>query len=218
MRDKIRRNLTAPIKTFFGYDELEELKLYRDNKEPFLYIDHAYFDRGYDKANFRVIFSSIHQNHVFDVPSDRRKKFKVRLKPWRQGEEIIFIPAPANPLWFHQQTNWNEEAIDKLVSITNRKIVIKADKKQPLLGTLNNCWALVTHSSVAGVEAVINGIPVVCDKSCPAHAVGVDLDNIEYPEIPDREQWLNTLTYSQFTLQEMQSGAAWSIIKEMHSL
>lgn len=217
-RERVRTQLKAPIKTFFGYDEKEEIEACRKHGEPFLYIDHAYFDRGYERENFRVVLNTIHQTQVFDYPADRRKKFGVSIKDWNTGERIVFIPAPPNPLWFHKDPLWNDKAIDLLVSLTQREIYVKDQKTKGLGSAIHKCWALVAHSSVAAVEAAVNGVAVICPATCPAYAVGTDLENIERPVTPDRDKWVNTLTYSQFTLDEMRNGFAWDTIKDMYKL
>lgn len=217
-REAVRKQLKAPIRTFMGYDEKDEIEACRKRGEPFLYIDHAYFDRGYERGNFRVIYNTIHQTDELDYPNDRRKLFGVTLKDWQQGEKILFIPAPPNPLWFHDDNEWNNQAIDKLVALTDREIIVKHNKTKGLQEALNNCYAVVSHSSVAGVEAVVNGVPCACPATCPAWPVGVPLDNIEQLARPDRDKWVNTLTYSQFTLAEFKSGFAWDTIKDMHTL
>lgn len=217
-RDAIRKQIKTPLRTFFGYDEIEDIELLRSKNEPFLYIDHAYFARGYHNNNFRIILNTIHQTQVLDLDARRRKMFAVELKDWNQGERIVFIPAPKNPLIFHRDTKWNMNTIDRLCALTSREIYVKDRKDDGMGEVLNNCWAVVTHSSVAGVEAAINGVPVICTDKCPAWEVGASVENIETPIMPDRDKWVNTLTYSQFTLKEMQDGSAWSIIKEMYSL
>lgn len=217
-REAIRQHVRAPIRVFFGFDEADEIERLRTLGEPFLFIDHAYFARGYENMNFRLIYNTIHQTKAFDYPADRRKKFSVELKDWNQGERIVFIPAPKNPLQFHHDEKWNSKAIDQLCALSDREIYIKDHKSNGMTEALKNCWAVVTHSSVAGVEAVINGIPVICPDTCPAWPVGADLSKIESPLMPERDKWVNTLTYSQFTLDELKNGYAWDTIKDMHTL
>ena len=101
IRDALQKH--SPIRCFFGFDELDELVKYKKKCEPFLYSDHAYFDRGYTTGNFRVIYNGIHRTNLLDVPNDRRNKFKIRLIKWNHGEKILFIPAPKNPLIFHDE-------------------------------------------------------------------------------------------------------------------
>jgi hypothetical protein len=219
-RESIRSQIQAPIRSFFGFDEIDEIEQFRETGEPFLYIDHAYFNRGYEHGNFRLIYNTIHQTKVFDYPDDRRKKFSVKLRDWQEFTDgrIVFIPSPKNPMAFHKDETWNNDAIDILVSKTDRDIYVKEIKTKGLGDSIKKCFALVSHCSVAAVEAACHGVPVVCPEVSPAYHVGVGLNDIEAPQRPDRNKWVNTLTYSQFTLEELRSGYAWDIIKEMNNL
>lgn len=216
----ILKQIKAPIRVFFGYDEQEAIADYRKRGEPFLYSDHAYFDRGYERGNFRLIYNTIHQTKALDYPDDRRKKFGVKLRDWQEWPDgrIVFIPSPKNPMAFHHDESWNEKAIDLLVKQTSREIYVKKQKTKGLGESIHKCFALVSHCSVAAVEAACHGIPVVCPEVSPAHPIGVGLSDVEAPQRPDREKWANTLTYSQFSLDELSSGAAWGMVKEMHNL
>jgi hypothetical protein len=71
---------------------------------------------------------------------------------------------------------------------------------------------------VAGVEAACLGFPVFGPETSPAYPVSGSLDDIENPVRPDREPWLRTLAYSQFTTAEIANGTAWQIIKETERL
>jgi hypothetical protein len=215
----ILKQIKAPIRVFFGYDEKEEIEACRKRDEPFLYGDHAYFDRGYERGNFRLIYNTIHQTRELDLPSDRRELFKIKISDWREtGKRIVFIPAPPNPLWFHKDLKWNDDYLHKLRQVTDREIFVKSEKTKGLGDSINKCYALVSHSSVAAVEAALSGVPVICPDTCPAYPIGNDLTQINALQTPNRDKWVNTLTYSQFKLEELKNGTAWQIIKEMNNL
>jgi hypothetical protein len=219
-REAVRKQIKAPIRVFFGFDELDDIKQLKARNEPFLFVDHAYFDRGYERGNFRVALNNIHQTKVYDYPDDRRKKFGVKVRDWKVYPEgrILFIPSPPNPMTFHKEPKWNDEAIDQLVRNTKREIHVKSQKTKGLGEFLDHCFCLVSHCSVAAVEAACHGIPVAVSEHNPARSVGVDLSQIESPIYPDRTQWVNTLTYSQFSIDEFKDGSAWQIVKEMNNL
>lgn len=145
--------------------------------------------------------------------------FKVKLKDWREaGKRIVFIPAPPNPLWFHKDLKWNENYLQQLRQSTDREIFVKSAKTKGLGDSINKCYALVSHSSVAAVEAALEGVPIICTDTCPAYPIGNDITQINDLQTPNRDKWVNTLTYSQFTLNELRNGIAWQIIKEMNGL
>jgi len=77
---------------------------------------------------------------------------------------------------------------------------------------LSTCAAVVCHSSGPGSKAVMEGVPVFVSSSSLAWPVGLDiteLDRIDTPVYPDREQWLNDLSYSEWTVEEIESGEPW---------
>jgi hypothetical protein len=219
-REGVRKQVRSPIPVLFGFDQLETLKWMKAHNAPFLFIDHAYFDRGYERGNFRAIYNTIHQTNEYDLPDDRRKKFSARIKDWRDhpNGRIVFIPTPPNPASFHKDYKWNENAIDSLVSQTQREIYVKDKKTKGLGDSIKGAFCLVSHCSVAAVEAACEGIPVISPKESPAYPISGNLSQVETLVRPDRDKWLNTLTYSQFTLDELRDGSAWQIIKEMNRL
>jgi hypothetical protein len=71
----------------------------------------------------------------------------------------------------------------------------------------DHAWAVVNWSSNPAVEAVRNGIPVFVGPSSLAWDVGNrSLDTINSPLRPDRQQWLNDLAHTEFTIQEIAAG------------
>lgn len=218
-REALRRQIKCDVRVFFGYDQKDEIQQCRKKGEPFLYVDHAYFDRGYHRGNFRAIYNTIHRTNELDLPNDRRQKFGVKVREWRDwGDFVLLIPAPANPLWFHNEPRWNEEVIERLVKATKREIRVKSGKTNGLGDSIKNCFALVTHTSVAGVEAACEGVRVCGPKTSPAYPVSVEIEQIDNAIQPNRDRWVNTLTYSQFSMDELRDGSAWQIIKETERL
>lgn len=208
----------CPYPVFFGFDNPDGLKAAKKSGEPWVFMDHAYFHRGYrTNAYFRVICNGIHQTKVLDVPRDRMDMFKVKCLDWKQGRDhVVFIPAPPNIEALYGP--WNQMALDRLKSATTRLIKVKSKSDGGLGDFLHRSWGLVTHSSVAGVEAACLGFPVFGPETSPAYPVSASIDEIENPVRPDREPWLRTLAYSQFTTEEIESGRAWGILRELHGL
>lgn len=158
------------------------------------------------------------------MPPDRRL---VDLKPYKQGQKIIVcgqVPWDASV-----QDTVHEEWLDKTVHAlqlhTDRPIVFRPHPKcqlPPIDGTeystkllledLKNAWAVVTFNSNAAVESLIEGVPVFAfDKGSMVWDVcNKKLGKIEEPELFDREQWLNDISYTQWTPQEMREGKAWN--------
>lgn len=180
-------------------------ELVRDGKD-FVYADHAYFKRGWDKGHFRVCRNWIHQTSIFKRPDDRLKKWGVTIESWRKtGGKVVVIPPTA-----FQKTlgceGWLKETTARLKQATGRQIDVKWEKGG-LREYLADAWAVVTWASVAGVEAALMGVPVFAGEKCPALPVSAGpLEKIETPEYPDnRHEWACSLTYATWSWDEVQN-------------
>jgi hypothetical protein len=81
---------------------------------------------------------------------------------------------------------------------------------------LVNAWAVVVYSSMAGVQAVMQGVPCFAtDPSSTSALFGTtDLSKIETPIKPDNREYMAAiLANSQWTLLEIASGLAWEQVR-----
>lgn len=194
---------------FFGVTYRQTLISMRKAKEAFLYTDHAYFGRGYEHGNFRICYGDLHNRDWRARPPDRRERWKLQYKPWREkGDHIVVV----DPSWSWRgvsgdDATWGELTVNNLKRHTKRKI-FHLQKKGGFLDHLRGAWAVVVHSSVAGVEAVMAGVPVFCTELCPASPVGLHVklaERIEDPWLPtedERDRWLNSLCYANWNIKE----------------
>ena len=82
-----------------------------------------------------------------------------------------------------------------------------------LLDDLKNCWAVVNYNSSPTVAAAIEGYPVfVTDalRSQCAEIANTNLKNIENPNYPDRQQWIERLSMFHWNFDEISNGECWS--------
>ena len=73
----------------------------------------------------------------------------------------------------------------------------------------DNVHATVSYSSNPGVHSIINGVPAFVGTSSLAYDVANDIDfmhDIEDPIMPDRQQWLNDYSHTEYTLEEISQG------------
>lgn len=130
--------------------------------------------------------------------------------PWRKQGGHIVVAAPSEAYAaFHEIEGWTQRMVEA-AQATGRKVVVRQKKSRvPLHRDLANAHCLVTHGSVAAVEAVIMGCPVFVDATSAAAPVGrTDLD-FENPVMPDRAAWLHSLANAQFSLPEILRGECW---------
>lgn len=213
------------------------IKYRRGKKLDYYHIDHAYFWRGYayitgnknphNCAWIRIAKNCHVLNKILDVDDSRWKKYFYDYffgygKPYKKtGSKIIFCPSSLNCLSLYDQENWVEETMNTLKKYTDREIVLRGKPPQKtkvnnvskstgntLEKDLEDCWALVTHSSCASIEAQLLGIPTFSDINSPSAPVSSsDYSSIENPFYPDdnlRMKWLNSLAYSQYSEEEFQ--------------
>lgn len=142
---------------------------------------------------------------------DRWKRLHQGIFPWRKGGKHIVIAAPSEAYArFHGLDGWLDRAVAD-AKATGRPVVVRQkDSKRPLYDGLQGAHCLVTHGSVAAVEAVIMGCPVYVDAGFSAAApVGRTDRDFDNPVMPDRTAWLHSLANAQFNLPEILNGECW---------
>lgn len=190
-----------------------------------------YWDRGYARRVFatdlpvgeaggyyRWHIGAFQLKATRELPNDRWRALKIDPWPWkRDGRHIVVAEPPPAYAEFHGIVGWTERTMAALKAITDRPLVIR-DKEMQRFGRklhedLAGAHCLVTHGSIAAVEAVIMGCPVFVHSDSAASLVGLtDLNQIESPVYPDRQPWLNSLAYSQFNEAELVDGTLWRLL------
>lgn len=197
-------------------------------KRRFAYWDRGYCDRvfatclptGDDGGMYRWHIGSYQMQQIRNVPDDRWKATKAAgcVRPWQKGRRHIVIAAPTRTYArFHRTESWIADTIDALARVTDRQLVIRDKeqyKRRPIQKDIDGAHCLVTHGSNAAVESVILGCPVFVHPDSAAALVGLtDLRKIETPVYPDRQPWLNSLSYSQYSEAELVDGTLWRLIE-----
>lgn len=199
---------------------------WRAANRPWIYWDRGYARRIYatwlpraekDTGYYRWHFGGFQLQKMRDVPDDRWKALRIPAEPWRESDKDshIVIAAPTRTYArFHHCESWIADTIDALSRVTSRQLVIRdKESKRDLRKDLEGAHALVTHGSIAAVEAVVMGYPVFVDKTSAAALIGhTDLRQIEQPRLPDRTAWLSSLAYSQFDERELVDGTLWRLL------
>lgn len=187
---------------------------------PFWYMDSSYI-HGTRQRHIRV-----ERGRFWPVLEPRKmlraERMGARLQPWRHdGKHVLFClhGRKFGMPWGIDIAEWQERAEATIRAATDRPIVIRPKlMKQPvaLADDLADAWCLVTHSSTAAVTAAMLGVPVFCEPTCAAAAVGcTDLSQIERPVRPDREGWIASLAWHQWSVDELRSGVAWKHLSGM---
>lgn len=180
----------------------------------YFHIDHGYFKRGHYEGYYRISRNGFQYKGGIDGYSPKRwESLEIRLKSWRKsGSHVIICPISpvlADHLGINPQ-KWLETVVQEVSKHTERPIIVKHKDGTPLTTALQDAWCLVTHASNAGVDAIIQGIPVIALADSALTPVSWRLADIESPHYPDREPWAWTLAHQQWTLDEMRRGECWN--------
>jgi len=138
---------------------------------------------------------------------------------------------------------WWDQQVDNLRQYTNKPIIIRPHprntvggfnaKKWPNVKTvmpirdlktyddtdfqthLKSAWAVINYSSNPAMQAVFAGIPVFVSEASLSYDVGNStLSNINNPNMPDRQDWVNKLAYTEWWIDEIEQGTPWKRIKK----
>ena len=123
-------------------------------------------------------------------------------------KQIVIRPHPRNQV-----------AIDttkyKNVKIVRPNRDNKTYDDTDLADRLQSAWAVVSHSSNPAMSAVFSGIPVYVSEASLSYEVGnKSFQNINNPSMPDRQQWANRLSYTEWWPEEIEQGLPWKRIKK----
>lgn len=191
------------------------------DQTPFWYLDSGYI-QGNGRRDLRVERGRFWPALEMGAHTmDRALSMGVQIEPWRYHGSHVLICLHGYKFgrpWSIDIEAWNA-SIKRLVrAVTDRPIVVRPKRlnpseRVPLAEHLEDAWCVVTHSSTIAVAAVLSGVPVFCEPTCPAAPVGrTDLD-IENPTRPEREGWIAALAWRQWSRNEMRSGEAWTHVR-----
>ena len=158
------------------------------------------------------------------------------LKPWRKDGEYILICGQHDKSlqWrdMPRMSNWFLNTYDTIRKHTDRTIIFRphprcrlehierglryVERQEPkhIEGSyddfdmgFDNVFCTISWSSNPGIHSVINGVPAFVGPSSLAYPVaGHNLELINYPQTPDRTQWLNDYAWTEFTIEEISQG------------
>jgi hypothetical protein len=163
-----------------------------------------------------------------------------------RGEAVLVLPPTPAIRWFFGCDGWGETVVRNIRRFTDRPIIWRekpgaknVDEKGNPDGTLSavsppeddrlttsggslqadldRALAVVCYNSNVAVEAVRQGIPVICEEHCAAYPLRFGFNALSDPEYllrePDRGTWLAHLANHQFSLAELKNGNAWKLLR-----
>ncbi len=212
-------------------------KEYRNSGRTVIVVEVGMIQRGYTwKIGINGDYSPVYTGQE----NDRQQSLGVELYPWQTSGDHIVIACQRSDsqLWKNRPDteHWVHNVCTQLREYTDRPIEIRSHPRQPVLhphavkpnklsGTydsydfkncLANAWAVINVNSNPGVESIINGIPGFVCTSSLAYPVGNDIDflhDIENPLRPDRQQWVQDLCYTEWTVNEIKTGLPFEYLR-----
>ena len=201
--------------------------------KPILIIEVGNLLRG---ETWRISEGHIHGFGFFgndqDLDLTRPQKLGVNLKSLggqRRGEILIATQHNKSLQWAGQPSmeQWVRDIIRKIKSHSNRRIVVRPHPRALLRekfvdavielprkidGTYDsfdinyNYHCVINHNSGPAIQAAINGTPVICDSSSLAFPISEKWENLENPQLPQREDWFLKLCHTEWTVEELRLG------------
>ena len=169
-----------------------------------------------------------------DVPNDRAQRWLPQMKPWKKRGDYILLCGQVigdySLLRLHQKLHVFYSMVYKqllkeykipvifrshpLWDCTQLPEWVVKSKNKTIEEDLENAWMTVAWSSNSLVDSIMSGTPTLALD--PMSMVwDISIHNIgKTPRLPDRQEWLNKLSYCQWTLEEFESGKAWLHVRK----
>ena len=229
--EEMYANTSLPM-CWAGFFKPLWLEICKKNNLKFYNFDSAYFGNQKKKTIFRLSINNFQNvNPIVHRPSDRWERLNIKLESFKQGSDIVVIPPDrkkCHALNLGKPEEWVADVIDEIKKYSDRPIRIR-ERPEPRADRLihntfkdfikENTFCVVGHSTNALAEAAMCDIPVISLGHSATHSLyNYSLGDIEKlkPVGQDQKQaWLNHLSYSQFTREELKSGYAWEIINHL---
>ena len=194
-------------------------KAIRKYKLNFFYIDNGYIgNHNYKKPwYYRISYNSLQNTRVGTFNQSRKHTLELdgRWADWNStGDyDLLVMPLP-NKLftWFQKDYNsWRNQTLEKYPNALVRdKPGGRASRKerfQEILPLIQNSRKVITHHSMAAVEALCLGKPVeILGESAVEHWQ----NKFNF----DRTDMLEHIAHSQFSRDEFRDGTAWKVTME----
>jgi hypothetical protein len=211
-----------------GITHRKEMNACRATGRDFYYIDTGYFGNGKKKTFHRVTRNDV-QNFgpLIDRPRDRLAATGFQPCKFYRGSKILLAPPSQKLLNLYDidLEQWLANVLSEIGAHTDREVVVRR-KPGRTARTSDDSMAhalkqdihcLITFSSIAAGEALLNGKPAITlGPNAAAALCSQSLDAIEKPHVPtldEVEAWAAHMAYCQFTEAEMRDGTAWRILQ-----
>ena len=207
-------------------------RLYRQQNKPVFVLEVGMLRRGSTwKLGLNGTWAGCYPGKI---KLNRAEELGLSLEPWRDDGINIVVACQRSDSeqWASQPPSevWLNDTVRSIRQHSERPIIIRPHPRQRITNipgavieqpkslvntydgfdydrVLNQAWAVVNHNSGPGAQAIIAGVPAfVGSTSLALPVANTDLAQIENPQRPDRQQWLNELAHSEWTVKELATG------------
>jgi hypothetical protein len=212
-----------------------------EQNRDFYYIDTGYLGNFPSKGNpsgkkiwHRIVKNNVQHCEVKEYPTDRWQQI-VKQDPnlvwsgWKQYNEkiLLVLPNPKSCKYYNiDYDTWINETVERISQYSDLPIEMRVkgsrsyrNHEYSIYDAFDTgVYATVAFNSIAALESVFYGIPAFVSVPCAASPLcSHDLSMLASPILPDLEILQNhasTLSYGQFTIEEISNGYAWKLLKE----
>jgi len=212
----------------------------RKEGKDFYYIDTGYLGNfpsvgnpGGKKVYHRVVKNGLQHSELRDVPADRWNKIitddpRLAFKGKKNFDKKILLVMP-NPkacnFYNIDYETWVKEIKQQIATNIDLPIEVRIkgtrtyrNREYSIYDAFDSgVYATVCLNSIAALESVLYGIPAFVSVPCAATPLAnTDLKNLSNPFFPDKsiiQKQCHNIAYGQFTVNEIENGTAWNIIK-----
>jgi hypothetical protein len=200
-----------------------------EKNRKFFNLDTGYFGNTKRKKFIRVSVNNFQNcDPIVNRSSDRWNQLNISMTSLSRGSSIVVVPPDPkkiNSLKMGSEEEWVSKVVTDIKKYTDRPIRVRyrpvsrsdrmvSDRFYDYIA--DNTWCVIGHSSNALVEAAMADIPVIgVGVSAVKSLYNYKIEDIEQIKVADsslKQAWLNHLSYSQFTQEELRSGAAWKLL------
>jgi len=214
------------------------LKECKSKKIDYYYIDHAYFNSGYAPPTWmRITKNGFVQNNTVNNDSERWDRyFNKPLKAYNYQKNpniLILPPSDAVTRTFNCHA-WLKTVIRNIRLQTDRPIIVR-QKSGPVLDSMmiktikrntynynqtineqiSKAYCVVSYNSNVAIDALLQGIPVICSENCAAYPLSNRIENIENLLEYKRLPLMHSLGWGQYNLSEVKDGTAFRNINTL---
>jgi len=207
---------------------------YRSQGRPVIVIDIGALYRGTTwKIAVNNINALGLYGHDRDLDWDRPKKLGISLGYTWPGDPAVLIAAQHGSslqvAGLESIESWINQQIQQIKNHTDRPIKIRPHPRHRLdiskiaqgvmietphkladtYDSFNlrfDYQALINYNSGPGIQAAIEGCPVIVDRTSLAHPISIGYEDIEQRPQRDRDQWLVEICHTEYTVQEIRQA------------